>query len=614
MEPITSVPLPSTAAESWTWTPQDLTARLSHGRADVRAWALRRLTLFAPRETGLAAVRLLDDRSLPVQGTALTALETVNPRDLPGETLDALRAWLGDRDRLPEMRGCAQELITAIQEGRASAHVTAIPQEWVNLSAAEVLGGLRKNSSEEDSDAALAFLSARPHELRLAAPAHLARTNSETTLVVLEALQRQPYPWATDLLIGHLDALLSSELDVLTIEALEELADPASLPALIAEWRPGEPRFARVICFIAEVAGTARDLPVEIAREADQILHVQNEFFREVGASVLRGGEIPLPKIDSPRLELRCARCRRTYSYDVGEVSCAPPKKRWLGRSSDGVTPMRVIVCKKCGAVDEYEVTARTHALLTAAMMPAAMSGKMEDLPPWIRPGAIGLWDGTRVDRPSQGIRRLREQAVKRPDKVASWRRIGNFCRRVQEFDQAVEAYHKALEVDPDDIESIYGLAETFRLADRLADVMPLLERFLSLLPRAKPDRDLKFEMTVDILALLRMELKRDRRPCSLLVAWGEEESKREVTVTMSALDLREDWEGREIAQFLVEDAVTASLSDEPVKDPPILLERRLRERRRSRPPVPTSEQVSRNTPCPCGSGKKYKRCCGRSG
>lgn len=29
-------------------------------------------------------------------------------------------------------------------------------------------------------------------------------------------------------------------------------------------------------------------------------------------------------------------------------------------------------------------------------------------------------------------------------------------------------------------------------------------------------------------------------------------------------------------------------------------------------PPAPAqSEKVSRNEPCPCGSGKKYKKCCG---
>jgi preprotein translocase subunit SecA len=27
-----------------------------------------------------------------------------------------------------------------------------------------------------------------------------------------------------------------------------------------------------------------------------------------------------------------------------------------------------------------------------------------------------------------------------------------------------------------------------------------------------------------------------------------------------------------------------------------------------------TKRKVGRNEPCPCGSGKKYKRCCGRGG
>jgi len=28
--------------------------------------------------------------------------------------------------------------------------------------------------------------------------------------------------------------------------------------------------------------------------------------------------------------------------------------------------------------------------------------------------------------------------------------------------------------------------------------------------------------------------------------------------------------------------------------------------------PVRTGPKVGRNDPCPCGSGKKYKHCCGR--
>jgi preprotein translocase subunit SecA len=31
------------------------------------------------------------------------------------------------------------------------------------------------------------------------------------------------------------------------------------------------------------------------------------------------------------------------------------------------------------------------------------------------------------------------------------------------------------------------------------------------------------------------------------------------------------------------------------------------------RQPVRKAREVGRNDPCPCGSGKKYKKCCGRS-
>ena len=30
-----------------------------------------------------------------------------------------------------------------------------------------------------------------------------------------------------------------------------------------------------------------------------------------------------------------------------------------------------------------------------------------------------------------------------------------------------------------------------------------------------------------------------------------------------------------------------------------------------ARPSFPTTKKIDRNDPCPCGSGKKYKRCCG---
>ena len=45
--------------------------------------------------------------------------------------------------------------------------------------------------------------------------------------------------------------------------------------------------------------------------------------------------------------------------------------------------------------------------------------------------------------------------------------------------------------------------------------------------------------------------------------------------------------------------------------DPRQLLTNRGDERRHT--PVTVKNEPGRNDPCPCGSGKKYKKCCGRN-
>ena len=30
--------------------------------------------------------------------------------------------------------------------------------------------------------------------------------------------------------------------------------------------------------------------------------------------------------------------------------------------------------------------------------------------------------------------------------------------------------------------------------------------------------------------------------------------------------------------------------------------------------PITSEKKIGRNEPCPCGSGKKYKKCCGQAG
>ena len=66
-------------------------------------------------------------------------------------------------------------------------------------------------------------------------------------------------------------------------------------------------------------------------------------------------------------------------------------------------------------------------------------------------------------------------------------------------------------------------------------------------------------------------------------------------------------WEGAEF-EDVEEDGPEDDYEDE--EDAPELMDEPLDEPVR---PIITEKAPGRNDPCPCGSGKKYKRCCGRS-
>jgi preprotein translocase subunit SecA len=56
---------------------------------------------------------------------------------------------------------------------------------------------------------------------------------------------------------------------------------------------------------------------------------------------------------------------------------------------------------------------------------------------------------------------------------------------------------------------------------------------------------------------------------------------------------------------------VTPRITKEVPEQPQKVSENRYEEEEQVKKPVRTGEQIGRNDPCPCGSGKKYKKCCG---
>jgi len=73
-------------------------------------------------------------------------------------------------------------------------------------------------------------------------------------------------------------------------------------------------------------------------------------------------------------------------------------------------------------------------------------------------------------------------------------------------------------------------------------------------------------------------------------------------------------WDVKEIGQRSLDDAAANPARTGTLSDEPTLLDEIAQSGTLLEEPAPEKVRVGRNDPCPCGSGKKYKKCCWRKG
>ena len=82
----------------------------------------------------------------------------------------------------------------------------------------------------------------------------------------------------------------------------------------------------------------------------------------------VRPGPVP-PRGEHIELALKCNSCGRVSTYEIGHVLVHPELERCRAEGWDGVVLGRVIVCRRCGAEDDYRLTAAAHVTLTAQVL-----------------------------------------------------------------------------------------------------------------------------------------------------------------------------------------------------------------------------------------------------
>jgi hypothetical protein len=174
----------------------------------------------------------------------------------------------------------------------------------------------------------------------------------------------------------------------------------------------------------------------------------------------------PKPREDGLTLRLRCKDCGRVRQHFVQHVTIdSITQEKATAEEAVKYAPYimdREIICPKCGARDQYELSAESILQL---MMPTggleglgAIFGGQEHTPEWKlnpRVEVVGSMVFDRPMHPLEGLERYRKLITADPQNVTLYYRMGTLLRTIHRYPQALEAFRTGYEHGTDNPEFI---------------------------------------------------------------------------------------------------------------------------------------------------------------
>jgi cytochrome c-type biogenesis protein CcmH/NrfG len=108
------------------------------------------------------------------------------------------------------------------------------------------------------------------------------------------------------------------------------------------------------------------------------------------------------------------------------------------------------------------------HAVFSGDMSPKARSGDADYA------DGMDAWDAKNWDGVVVAMRKV---VVRRPWHDKAWTRLGFAFRKLNRLDESLEAYGKALAINPEQREALEYLGEAYLMLDRLSDAQTMLSR-----------------------------------------------------------------------------------------------------------------------------------------
>jgi tetratricopeptide (TPR) repeat protein len=471
---------------------------------------------------------------------------------------------------------------------------TESPEVWAPLHAIEILGEL---AAAEAVEPLLPLLAADDEWLDQLLPACLGRIGAPA-LPPLRAylFDRSHDVWARSRAAEALKQMAQHHPDQRTdvVGALVACLDPAGTQA------PDDERLN------AFVISNLLDLKASEAAPAMRRAFDEDRVDRRIVDvdSVYQELDLPRrPPVSQAdrgkglRLWLRCTACGYERDHHVEKVYCdlGTVDRRKRGEElpySEYIIPQQ-ITCPKCGAVDQYELTGDAYLAFTAQLMKSMARGETPkpaggplrevvealanlqkdhgDLLPADDEDDRVVYTrftvaGDREMHPLEAVDMYSRQVEAEPDNADLRVRYGNVLRFLGRREEAAREYRAAVQADPANVEACASLASLAREAGDRTEARRMLQRVLELAPDSKlsrQDREEYVQFALEELAELDGPARSTPRRTELAFATGS------------------DRRG------------SAGQPSSPQ-------------------PVRHAGKVGRNEPCPCGSGKKYKKCCGR--
>ncbi len=422
---------------------------------------------------------------------------------------------------------------------------------------------------------------------------HYPEMSEDLRTLVLFVLDSFPTLQVVDFCLKHFDEYMCRSAPEEFVGCLEEIASNCFLSPLLREWREGEVGIGRAIKLISEINNIRDEQIDSIIKDTEKRTRYPEDAMEKPISS----------------FPLRCTNCGHTYRYEIKNIYVGKEGRPVIGD---------IIQCKGCGRIETYEMTVDTQFGFTAelARTVALKQTQKEEVSDHID-SSIKVYSrfdmttlGRKVKSTGEAYHLLKNEIEKHQQDADLQRRMGNLLKNGGKPELALPYYLEAIRINPADADSYCSIVDMLIGQKRYTEAIPYLERVVPLCRQSKMDEGLRRNMFSVLLDQAHIIQKETGHRVELFVLAKPEDlvkSKESVTLDVHSFEPNDP----EDFEWLYHTFRYGQVPEKRLKAE-VTTEGTRRGGETLGLPIVKGEKVGRNDPCPCGSGKKYKKCCGR--